>query len=339
VRYFVTGATGFIGGRLVRQLVERDHRVVTIVRDPSKAADLTALGVEVHPGDITQRDSMRAPMNGADGVFHVAGWYKLGARDTRQARAVNVDGTRQVLELMAELEIPRGVYTSTLAVFSDTHGRVPDESYRFRGRHLTTYDRTKWEAHYEVAEPMIKAGLPLMIVLPGLTYGPGDTSLVHQMLVDYLRLRLRATPRGTAYCWAYVDDIAYGHILAMERGTPGESYIIGGDVHTLIDALAIAQKITGIAAPRIHPPGALLRAAAPFAAFLGRFVPLPETYSADALRSYAGVTYLGSNAKARRELGFGVTPLEEGLRETLSWEMNRLGMPLPPWMREVSLPT
>lgn len=111
MRYFVTGATGFIGGRLARKLVEMGHQVVTIARTPEKAGDLVALGVEVHKGDLTDKESMRAPMTGADGVYHVAAWYKLGERDTSMAQAINVDGTRNVLELMRDLGVPKGVYT------------------------------------------------------------------------------------------------------------------------------------------------------------------------------------------------------------------------------------
>jgi nucleoside-diphosphate-sugar epimerase len=94
-------------------------------------------------GDVTDRESMRAPMQGADGLFHVAGWYRIGARDKAEGRRVNVLGTRNVLELMLELRIPKGVYTSTLAVNSDTHGLLADESYRYSGRHLSEYDRPK----------------------------------------------------------------------------------------------------------------------------------------------------------------------------------------------------
>src|SRR5262245_6799363 len=149
-RLFITGATGFVGGELARQLVAAGHRVVALVRDPARSAELTRLGVAVQAGDVTDRESMRAPMAGVDGVFHVAGWYRIGVRDKREASAVNVEGTRNVLELVRELGVPKAVYTSTANVFGDTHGRVVDESYRQGGPWLSEYDRTKWVAHYEV---------------------------------------------------------------------------------------------------------------------------------------------------------------------------------------------
>src|SRR5918911_124987 len=149
--FFVTGATGFIGGQVARQLVQADHKVVAIARDPSKATGLSALGIRVVPGDITDKESLRAPMAGVDGIFHLAGWYQVG---------------------------------------------VVDESYRFDGPFLSEYDRTKWVAHYRVAEPMIQQGLPLIIVQPGGVYGPGDNSPQGQMFRQYLRRKLPMVPKG-----------------------------------------------------------------------------------------------------------------------------------------------
>ena len=184
--YLLTGATGFIGGAVTRHLVAAGHRVRAIVRKPKPTPGLDGPGVETFAGDVTDKDSMRAPMTGVDGAFHIAGWYKIGQRDTREAVRVNVDGTRHVLELMQELAVPKGVYTSTLAVNSDTHGREVDETYRFTGRHISVYDQTKADAH-RIAEEFIARGLPLVIVQPGLVYGPGDTSSVGTTLRQFLR--------------------------------------------------------------------------------------------------------------------------------------------------------
>lgn len=322
--YFVTGATGFIGGEVARQLIHAGHAVVAIARDPARATRLTTLGVRVVAGDITDRASLREPMAGVDGVFHLAGWYRIGARDKRPGQQVNVEGTRNVLEVMRELGVPRGVYTSTLAVNGDTHGRIVDENYRFNGPFLSEYDRTKWVAHYQVAEPMIRQGLPLMVVQPGGVYGPGDSSPQGDLLRQYLRRQLPMVPRGAAFCFGHVEDTASGHLLAMERGALGQSYIIAGPPATLIEALALAERITGVPAPRIHPPPALIRGAAAVVGVLEQIVPVPETYSSEYLRVAAGVTYLGSNARAVRELGFAPRSLEVGLRQTLEYERSRL---------------
>ena len=313
MRYFVTGATGFIGGHLVRQLRGAGHDVDAIAREPAKAGELARIGVRVHRGDITEKESMRSPMEGADGVFHLAAWYKVGVRDRSPAQRINVDGTRNVLELMQDFGIPRGVYTSTLAVFGDTGGQVVDESYRHGGPWLSEYDRTKWVAHHDVAEPRMRAGLPLVIVMPGVVYGPGDTSDIGVAFARYLQRTLRGVPKRSAYCWAHVDDIARAHVLAMERGRAGESYIIAGEPRTMVDVFELAERITGIRAPRFRPSPAFLK-------FLALFT------RSEYLRVVAGATYLGSNAKATRELGIAHRPLEEGLRETLEHEMARLGM-------------
>ncbi len=322
MRYFITGATGFIGGRVAQQLVSTGHEVVALVRAKSKAQELAKLGISLAEGDITDKESMRQPMAGVDGVFHIAAWYKIGERDKSLAERINVGGTRNVLELMKELQIPKGVYTSTLAVNSDTGGKVVDESYRFKGQHLSEYDRTKWQAHYEVALPMIEAGLPLVIVQPGVTYGPGDNSAIAEVFRQYLARKLPMVPAKTAYCWAHVDDTARGHIQAMEKGVVGESYFIAGQVCSLFDTLQLAESITGIKAPRIKASPGMLLAMSSLMGFVEKVLPISGQYSSETLRVSAGATYLGTSAKAERELGFSARPLAEGLRETLSVLMN-----------------
>lgn len=315
VKYFVTGATGFVGRGVVRHLRSAGHEVLAIVRDPTKAKDLAVLGVEVRKGDVTDRGSMKEPMRAADGVYHIAGWYKVGRKGRNQAWAVNVQGTKNVLELMRENGIAKGVYTSTLAVYSDTQGRVVDETTVPRGPWVSVYDRTKWQAHYEVANPMIKAGLPLVIVQPGVVYGPGDTSQLGALFHRYLQGKTRAIPRDAAYCWGHVDDISRGHLLAMEKGRIGEAYHLAGPRHTLPEAFAIAERITGIPAPRTLISRRTLRI-------------LAAITRSETLRS-APSTYLGNPAKARQEFGWIARPLEEGMRDTLAREMRRLGIPEP----------
>ena len=324
MKYFITGATGFIGGRLARQLREAGHDVIAVVRKPAKAQDLAQLGVTLYQGDVTEKESMRKPMTGVDGVFHVAGWYKVGVRDKSQAYAINVEGTRNVLELMKELKISKGVYTSTLAVNSDTHGVEADENYHFNGKHISVYDQTKAEAH-DVAVKMIKDGLPLVIVQPGLVYGPGDTSSVRTSFIQYLKKQLPVMPMQTAFSWAHVDDIAHAHWLAMEKGKVGESYNICGPTYTFTDALEVAKEITGVRLPMAVPAG-MIRVMSAMMVVFDKFIPVPESYTSEGLRVIAGVTYIGTNSKAKHELGYDPRPLKEGLTETLQHEMKLLGM-------------
>ena len=322
--YFLTGATGFVGGVLARELRHAGHDVRALVRNPAGATALAATGVSIHAGDVTDKASMRAPMTGVDGVFHVAGWYKVGIRDRAAAVAINIDGTRNVLDLMRDLRIPKGVYTSTLAVNSDTQGEVVDESYRFTGTHVSVYDWTKHEAH-KIADDFIAKGLPLVIVQPGLIYGPGDTSGVRTMLIQYLQRKLPMVPARAAFSWAHVDDEARGHLLAMEKGKPGRNYFLAGPVHTIVQALQIAESLTGIPAPKVHLPSPILNAAAGVMRLVDAVVPLPPRYAPESLR-VLGVTYLGTAARAKAELGWEPRPLREGLMETLRHEMRLLGM-------------
>ena len=322
MKYFVTGATGFVGGVLVTKLREQGHEVQASVRNPDKARDLQAIGVKLFKGDVTEKESMREAMHGVDGVYHVAGWYKIGTRDKSAGERVNIQGTRNVLELMRELKIPKGVYTSTCAINSDTHGQLVNEAYRFVGRHLSEYDRTKAVAH-EIAIEFIKQGLPLVIVMPGLIYGPGDTSTLRTNILDFLRGKLPMVPTQTALCWAHVDDIVQGHILAMEKGKTGETYIIAGEPYKIADAFQLASQITGKRAP-VTVPYQVLKALSVLVKPLDNF--LPETYTSEGLRIVAGTTYWGDNSKAKRELGYNPRPLREGWGETLRHEMKLLSM-------------
>lgn len=322
MKYFVTGATGFVGSVLAKKLREAGHEVNASVRSPEKAKELQALGVKLFKGDVTDKESMREAMTGSDGVYHVAGWYKVGAKDKSGGVTVNINGTRNVLELMQELKIPKGVYTSTLAVNSDTKGKLVDETYHFTGQHLSEYDRTKAAAH-DIAKEFIAKGLPLVIVQPGLIYGPGDTSSVRSSLINFLRGQLPMLPYETALCWAHVDDIVDGHILAMEKGKIGENYHICGEPYKLFDAYQLASKVSGKRPPMGVSPK-LMRAMSVLVKPLD-FI-MPESYTSEGLRIISGVTYIGDNSKARRELGFDPRPVSEGWADTVRHEMKLMGI-------------
>jgi dihydroflavonol-4-reductase len=323
MRHLVTGGTGFIGGRLVRLLASAGHDVIALVRDPARARDLEDRGVELARGDIRNPESLREPMAGVDGVFHLAAWYRVGARDRSEAAGINVDGTRNVLEAAREAGVPRIVYTSSIAVFGDTGGEVVPDDHVHHGPLLTEYERTKWLAHYQVALPMAADGVPVVIVQPGLVYGPGDPSNVGGALRDYLRRRLPAIPVQGG-CWAHVDDIARGHLLAMERGRPGASYVLGGERRMWREVLEMAQDLTGIRHPRFSLPPFLARAASWLARPVAAILPIPEMYHPETLRIAAGVTYWADDSRSRRELGWAPRPLRQGLAETLAAEQAAL---------------
>jgi dihydroflavonol-4-reductase len=318
MRYFVTGGTGFIGGRLIEHLRGAGHEVVALVRDPSKARHLADLGATLAHGDITDRHSLVEPMRGADGVGHVAAWYEVGT-DGGLAEAVNVEGTRNVLETMRELGVPRGVYTSSIAGNSDTGGRVVDESYRYDGPHLSRYDATKARAHHEVALPLIAQGLPLVVVMPGMVYGPGDTSQLGRLLRHALageRILLPGPPTGV--CWTHLDDVVHAHVLAMDRGRFGRASIVTGECRTWREGFETAARVTATRLRAVWVPPIVLRALAAATRVIERVVRVPPEYTSEALRVGAGTTSYGDASRAREELGLETRSLEGGLRETFA---------------------
>ncbi len=321
MRYLVTGATGFIGSRLVRRLQAAGHGVVLFTRRADAAAPLLAPGSTVALGDVTDAAAVEAAMAGCDGVFHLAAW-RGGNRAL--AAPINVDGTKNVLIAMRKLGIAKGVYTSTLAVNSDTGGVLVDESHVHLGRHLRLYDETKWLAHHGIAGPLAAAGVPVVVLLPGMVCGPGNPDLFKQ----FLRGRLTSVPRRSAACWSHVDDCVQAHLLAMERGEPGCSYIIGGPAATAVEVFQLAGRITGLPPPkRTIPPWAMKTAAALTRPFAGwpRIGWWPEY-----LRVAAGTTYIGDDTRARTELGWQRRDLEATLRDTLLPMAEDLGIRLTP---------
>ncbi len=316
MKYFVTGATGFIGGELVRQLREADHDVVALVRDSSKAAHLADLGVGLAVGDITKPDTLREPMEGTDGVFHLAAWYKIGVPG-RAAEGVNVQGTRNVLAAAHDAGIPKIVYTSTLAVNSHTKGLIVDENFRHDGPFLSVYEHTKWRAHFEVAMPMAAEGLPLVTVMPGAVYGPEDTSLLGGLLKHSAGGKLATLPGGgSGLAWAHVEDVARAHILAMDRGKLGESYIICGPCHTYRETFKTLGEAAGRRIWAIWMAPGMLSGMSHIMSVLGRLLPIPPELSGEAMRVAAGTTYYGDNGKARRELGYTPRDLVSGFQDT-----------------------
>lgn len=314
MRYALTGGTGFVGGALAARLRRDGHDVVALVRDRTRAHDLERIGCEFVEGDLDDTAALDRLCAGADGLFHVAGWYKLGQRDPSPADKVNVEGTRNALEAARRNGVRRTVYTSTLAVNSDTEEQVVDETYRFAGQHLSDYDRSKAEAH-DIALDLAAQGLDVVIVQPGLVYGPGDTAQTGAFIEQVVRGKRPLAPAGGGVCWAHVDDVAEGHVLAMDKGRSGESYMLAGPRATLADGLRMVARIAGTKGPVVLP-ARLVRLTAAVMGVVGKVVPVPPDLAAETAR--AGLaSYYGTPAKAERELGWNARPLEQGLRQTV----------------------
>jgi dihydroflavonol-4-reductase len=333
MRAFVTGGTGFIGWQVVLKLLRKGHAVWALARSEAGAARLQAAGATVVWGDILDPESMRDVIRDSDVVYHLAAWYKLGSLDGQTAEKVNVKGTRNVLELAYELGVPKIIYTSTINVLGDTRGEVVDEDYRMQVSEGHTfpseYERTKWKAHYEVALPLIEKGAPIIIVMPGAVYGPGDPSLVGDLMRAYTKGLLPIFPGPeTQITLAHVEDVAEGHLLAAEKGRIGETYLLTGPGLNFREMAEMWAKISGRSAPLAYVPTAYIRPLASLVRDAQKVLPLPPMLSQDGV-NFMGVTLLGSSEKARRDLGWGLRPLEVGLRETFEHLAGTQKTPLP----------
>ena len=310
MRALVTGATGFLGGRLVERLLERGDEVVALVRSPAKAERLRGLGCELVTGDLSSREALAAAAAGCDAVFHLAAIYRNGIPRSQRddVLAVNVRGTENVLDAAVEAGVGKVVHVSSIVAFGDTHGRVVDETYELpAGRYVSLYHESKALAH-RAAEKRIARGAPVVIAQPGGIYGRGDHTGIGPLLERGARGRPVVLPFGdVGLNWTYVDDAADGILLAYDRGRAGESYILGGEIATLRQAVERAFAVAG-RRPRIVPiPTWAVRLTTPFGPLLGLSV-------SDYVSGSDGVTYWASDAKARRELGYAPRSLDEGLR-------------------------
>jgi nucleoside-diphosphate-sugar epimerase len=318
VRVFVTGATGFIGGEVARQLRERGDEVVCLVRSPEKAQKLTALGCESVPGDLGDAKAIGAGMEGCDAVIHAAAMYEVGipASQRPAMHEANVTGTENVLRAALEAKIAKTVYVSTVGIGS-THGKVIDESYEYPdGPFTSCYEETKWQAH-QVAKRLIGEGLPCTIVQPGGVYGPGDTSALGSLLEQFFAGRMPLVPFPDAgLCFAHVEDTAAGILLGLDKGKPGETYFISGPQTTIREALGVVAAVSGRKAPKRAMPTPLLKAMIPIGPLIGKMMGQPPNLR-ELISAADGTTFWASNEKARRELGFAPRGLEEGMRQTL----------------------
>jgi nucleoside-diphosphate-sugar epimerase len=324
MKYFVTGATGFIGSHLVPKLIGQGHAVTCLVRTPAKAKFLKDIGATLAQGDVTDKASLSALLRGMDGVFHLAGMYELGHEYHDRMRAINVDGARNIFEAALEAGVPRIVHTSTIGVFGNTHGKLPDETYRVAKSELSSeYERTKWAAHYEVALPMIQRGAPIIITQPGAVTGRGDTSPLAQIFAMFLQRMPVMFGAKSGVTWAHVDDIADGHILAMEKGRIGESYILAGPAMTYRESMRVFEEISGLGAPKVWLPGWAAGATSSLFGVLERTFNAKLMFSSEALSTLNDYTFYGSADKAKRELGWQPRPVEAIFKEVLDYEVER----------------
>lgn len=319
MRVFVTGGAGFIGRSVCRQLRERGDEVVAVVRDPGRATELEDIGCEVRAGDLTSPEALAGGMRSCDGVIHLAGSYKVGvpAKERPQMYDANVGTTHRVLGAAIATGVPRIVHVSTVNAFGNTSGKIVDETYRrdVTKGFVSYYDETKYLAHVAARE-LADSGAPIVIAMPGTTYGPGDHSQLGGQLQQAFEGRLRVTAMtDVGISPAHVDDVAGAIIAMLSEGRVGEAYILAGRNMRLSEALEIAAKAGGHAPPRITVPMGLLRAVAKLGPVGSKLLGQPPNF-AEVVSSTDGVTFWASSAKASLKLGYAPRDLEAGIRDS-----------------------
>lgn len=320
MKIFITGGSGFIGQRVVQRLVAQGHDVYGLTRSGKGAAILEDLGATAILGDITDRRSMHIAMSGSDVVIHMGAMNRLGEPNWRQMEIVNVSGTRNVIELAQDLDVPKIIYTSTVSVFGDTHGIVYDETTQPEIPTQSHFARTKWLAHYDVVLPMIKAGAPIVVLMPGLGYGPGDPGLIGELMRRFYANRFpfpMLPGPDTMVTFAHVDDIADGIILGMEKGKIGESYILAGPAVSFGEMVDFWSRLTGRPKPAVRISGSLFRPLVPVFDSLASWLPVSSVFTGEAIGSLGG-TFAASGQKAKTELGWQNRSIQAGMLDTFN---------------------
>ena len=302
----VTGANGFLGAAVVRALLAAGTPVRALVRAASDRRNLLGLDVEIVLGDLTDRDSLAAAVKDCAAVFHVAADYRLWVADPQPMYRANVDGSVNVLEAAAAARVPRMVYTSSVAVLGINADRTPaDETTPVTLADMVGhYKRSKFLAEQAVRTRAAELGFPVVTVNPSTPIGPGDIkpTPTGRILLDAAAGRMPAFV-DTGLNLVHVDDVAQGHLLALERGKPGERYILGGEDFTLERILTEVAQHVGRRASTIRLPHWSVYPLAVAAEALALVTKREPRVTLDGVRMSTKHMYFSSR-KAERELGF-----------------------------------
>ena len=320
MKILVTGATGFIGGNLARELWRRGDDVQALIRPGSNQLAIRDTGIIPIEGDILDRQSVDRAVRGCEAVFHVAAAYTFWSKDRTNVARTNIQGTINVLEAARRARVSRTVYTSTVGTIGLPKQGQGDENTPLNPETLHGhYKKSKHQAEQEALN-IAANDMPVIVVNPTLPVGPWDVkpTPTGKIILDFLRRKVPAYLK-TGMNVVDVADVVDGHILAMEKGRPGERYILGNQNMSLKDLFDMISKLTGFSAPRIRLPYWLVVAlgyADQFAegTLLGKEPTIPlEGVLASKVPAYVNCD------KAVRELGQPQRSIEDALKQSINW--------------------
>ena len=320
MKVLVTGATGFVGGNLARQLWDRGYEVRALVRPGSNTLTIDETGIEPVPGDILDRDSVARAVKGCEAVFHCAAAYTFWSPDPRLVYRTNVDGTANVLETARQAGVSRVVYTSTVSTIGFPDWELATEETALDPRHLAGhYKKSKYQAEL-LALKMASEGLPVVVVNPTTPVGPWDVkpTPTGRIVLDFLLGRIPAY-LDTGMNLVDVEDVAAGHILAMERGQPGQRYLLGNRNIRLKELFDLLQDATGLPSPRWRAPYWLVMGAGYLDHFVeGALLRREPRIPLEGLKVSKTPMYV-SCQKALTELGQPQSSVEAALDKSIKW--------------------
>jgi dihydroflavonol-4-reductase len=321
VRVFITGATGFVGGHVARHFAAEGASLRLLTRHTSRLDSLAGIDAEMVTGDLREPEKLRSALTGCEALVHVAADYRLWVRDPKQMYAANADGTRELLKLARETGVPRVVYTSSVATMGfKADGTIVNEDTPVTlADMIGHYKRSKFLAEQE-AIIAAKAGQRVMILNPTTPIGAGDAkpTPTGRIIVDFLNKKFPAYV-DTGLNLVDVDEVARMHVVALDRGTPGERYILGGENLTLKQILDRMSAITGLPSPTMKVPHAVAMVFAFFDENItGKLLGKEPRATVEAVRMGKKMMF-ASSSKAERDLGFHVLPIYNAMRSAIEW--------------------
>jgi dihydroflavonol-4-reductase len=320
MKALVTGATGFVGAAVTRALLGGQWQVRVLARRGSDRRNLRNLDVEVCEGDLGDSSSLERGAQGCDGLFHVAADYRLGAPDPAQLYRVNVEGTRNVLNAAQRAGVRRIVYTSSVATIGIPADGTPgdERTQSSLANMIGHYKRSKYLAE-QVVRDAAQGGIPVVIVSPSTPVGPGDIKPTPTglLVLDAAAGRMPAYV-DTGLNIVHVDDVAAGHLLAYERGKPGERYILGGQDMSLREILEVIARLEGRHPPRVRLPYGVVLPIAYLAEGFARLTGRSGRITLEGVRMSRKKMFF-SSAKAARELGYRWRPPVRAFEDAIRW--------------------